>query len=155
MFTRAEVEGFAPLRASLEKAGDPKQLEAAFSIFEAMRARQLAMLGWAEEVLRGPLDFSGHERRQRVRKNVPWPASEAELRTLWKQRVMDDVLNLKLAGVREQEVVPVLAGRYQSYARRARELGGNEVFGTFMNAYVRAYDPHGVFYPPRPRNPAS
>lgn len=148
LFTRADVDSFEPLRASLENAADPNQLDAAFSIFETMRARQLAMLALAQEVVRGPLDFTGHERYQRVRTNAPWAASAAELRELWRKRVMDDVLNLRLAGMREQEVVPVLAERYRQWLARARELSANDVFGTFMNAYVRAYDPHGDFFPP-------
>jgi carboxyl-terminal processing protease len=148
LFIRADIDGFEPLRASLEKGGDPNQLDAVFSIFDTMRTRQLAMLAWAQEVVQGPLDFTGHERYQKVRTNAPWAASEAELRALWRKRVMDDVLNLRLAGARQQEIVPMLAERYQQRAKRTRELTPNEVFGTFMNAYVRAYDPHGVFFAP-------
>jgi carboxyl-terminal processing protease len=151
LFTRADIDGFESLRATLEKSGDPNQAEAAFSVFETMRARQLAMLAWAEETVRGPLDLTGHERYQRVRAAAPWAASMDELRELWRRRVIDDVLNLRLAGLRESEIVPTLAARYREKLARTRELGADEVFGTFMNALVQSYDPHGAYLPPLTR----
>lgn len=151
LFTREDVNGFEALRSTLEKFGDPNQADAAFALFETMRTRQLAMLAWAEETVRGPLDFSGHELYQRGRAAAPWAASADELRGLWRKRVMDDVLNLRLAGMREPEIVPTLAERYRQRLVRTRELGANEVFGTFMNALVLSYDPHGAYLPPLTR----
>jgi carboxyl-terminal processing protease len=148
LFTRADVDRFEALRASLEQSGGPGQLDAAFSMFDTMRARQVAMLVWAQEAVRGSLDFKSRDHYQRVRGSAPWPASEAELHSLWRKRVMDDVLNLRLAGMREVEIVPVLEERYRHRLARTRELSANEVFGTFMNAYVRTYDPHGAFLLP-------
>ena len=147
VFTEADLRELADLRARLGKPGAP-DLGAAFALFDRYRPRYLALLRQAKEQLRQPMSFTGAERYRRGRADAPRAASEAALRELWRQRVMDDVLSLRLAGVAEQDIVPVLERRHERHRARLEAMTPTDVFELFMNAWVHTLDPDGRFTPP-------
>jgi carboxyl-terminal processing protease len=54
------------------------------------------------------------------RKNADWPKDQAELDDLWRKRVMNDWLRLKLAGKTDDDIRKTLDKRYASYIDRVR-----------------------------------
>jgi len=148
LLTQADAAAFAPLRERLARADDSRQLEAAFTIFERMRGAQAMRWAWSRDAIAGPLAAIGSDGLGRTRVNAPLPVSGAEQQTLWRQSLARDVLSLRRAGADDAKIVAILTRRYDSWLARARALGNDDAFNLFMNAYVGAFDPHGVYFPP-------
>lgn len=148
LFTRSDVAGLEPQREQLARNDDSKQVSTAFAIFEQMRARRIAMLAWTGEAIRGPLSaLDGSEPGPRPA-DAPWPASDDERQALWRRQAADDVRRLRNAGASDKNIVAVLTRRYDSHLARLRALTTHDAFEIFMNAYVGAFDPHGVYLSP-------
>lgn len=155
LFTQSDIDGFREPGALLDKDLDKPglaQLDAAFAIYAAAQARQAAMAAHALALLRGRLDFDGSGRFQRKRGRAAAqpaaPASEAELHSLWQARLMDDILNLRIAGSSEQLIVPTLERRYGKYLERSRTATAGDAFDSYMNAFAATLDPHAAYFPP-------
>jgi carboxyl-terminal processing protease len=148
VFTKIDLATMAAQRTQLDKLIDEKQMEIPNAIFATYVARSIALHAHALEVLRQPLNFNGHERFQRVRSTAGWEPDEAGLRDLWRRRVMDDYLNLRLAGDAEAQIVPTLRERYDRNLQRVQAMRSEDVANLFLNAYVEYLDPHGSYLGP-------
>jgi carboxyl-terminal processing protease len=71
------------------------------------------------------------------------------VRDLWRKRVKNDWLRLKLAGKEEKAIRDTLDKRYENYVTRMKKLNNEDVFQMFMNAYATAIEPHTNYLGPR------
>lgn len=149
VFTKLDLASMAGQRSELDKLVNEKQMEIPNAIFATYVTRSIALHAHALEVLAQPLNFNGHERFQRVRSKAGWEADEAALRDLWRRRVMDDYLNLRLAGKAEAGIVSTLRQRYDRNLQRVRAMRSEDVASLFLSAYVEYRDPHGAYLPPQ------
>ncbi|MFP5390743.1 MAG: S41 family peptidase [Gammaproteobacteria bacterium] len=148
LFTRSDIARFEPQRELLARSDDSKQLGTAFALFEQMRARRTAMWSWTGEALRGPLSALEGNRPPPQAGEPSWPASDQEQQALWRQQVADELGNLRSAGFSDKEIVAILIHRNDDRLARVRALTMDDAFEAFMNAYVGAFDPHGIYLPP-------
>lgn len=154
LFTRSDIAHLEPQRELLARSGDSQQLGAALAIFEQMRARRMAMLAWTGEAIRGPLNALDGNGPGPSAVDAPWPVSDEERQALWRRHAAADVQSLRNAGASDKNIVAILNRRNDNRLARLRALGTSDAFEVFMNAYVRAFDPHGVYLsPPRPAAP--
>jgi carboxyl-terminal processing protease len=84
-----------------------------------------------------------------VREKEPWLKTEAEVRELWRKRVKNDWLRLKLAGKDDKSIVDILDKRYDNSQKRVTKVKSADVFQAFMNAYTTAIEPHTNYLGPR------
>jgi carboxyl-terminal processing protease len=68
---------------------------------------------------------------------------------VWRKRVKNDWLRLKLAGKSDKNIVEVLDKRYDNFLKRIGRVKSADVFQTFMNAYTMAIEPHTNYLGPR------
>ena len=64
------------------------------------------------------------------------------MRDLWRQRVKNDWLRLKLAGKEKEAIRSTLSKRYETTMTRMNKLKSEDVFQLFMNAYATSVEPH-------------
>ncbi len=81
-------------------------------------------------------DFSKDETYQYDRDKAPWAKDAAEVNDVWRKRIKNDWLRLKLANKADKEIRDTLDKRYASYLDRVHQLNSEDVFQTFMNAYA-------------------
>jgi carboxyl-terminal processing protease len=124
-------------------------LDQIYGIFVRYRQRVQDRVDHALELLEAGFDFTIDEEYAFDREDVPWPASEAELNELWRRRVKNDWLTLRIAGKAEASIKETLAKRYQGLLRRTNQLNSEDVFQTFINAYTASIDPHTAYFSPR------
>jgi len=93
-------------------------------------------------VLARDFDFSVKEGYPYARDKAPWPKDDAEVRDLWRKRVKNDWLRLKLAGKDDKAIRETLGKRYDNYLARATRNKSEDVFQVFMNAYAMSIEPH-------------
>lgn len=148
VFTQEDVAELESYRTGLEKTGGPIELEVPFAIFDWYRKQMAELIVSAKATLSAPMDFTGPARYRRVRIEAPRAANRAALRELWRQRIMDDVLSLRLAGVLETEILPTLERRYDDDLARLKAMTPAQVFERYMNAYSQSLDPHASYRAP-------
>ena len=147
-FTKADVDGFAPLAARTGDAIRSGELDPAFQVFAVYRQRVTERINYARGLLRQEPDFTREERFEYDRKDVPW-GTNAELDELWRKSVKNDWLRLKLAGKSAADIRKTLDKRYETQLKGINEWKNEDVFSIYLNAYTRAVDPHTDYFTPR------
>lgn len=148
-FTQADIDGFAPMRTQLDDAILRQDLSAPFAIFTRYQQRLAERLSYARELLKQKPDFTLKEIYAYDREKASWPKSEDEVRDIWRKRVKNDWLRLKLAGKDEAAIRATLDKRYENYLNRTAKVKSEDAFQIFMNAYAMSMDPHTNYLGPR------
>lgn len=148
-FTQGDIETFRRHEEKLDDYLRQADLVPIFEIFKRYRTRLEARVDYATALLDEPFDFERDETYLFKRDDVPWPKNTSELDEIWRKRVKNDVLSLRLAGKDKGEIKKTLAKRYDGLARRTAQLGSEDVFQMFINAYTTTIDPHTAYFSPR------
>jgi len=148
-FTQADIDRFAPMRTRFDDAINNEDLTQPFAIYNLYQQRFADRMNYARSLLKTRLDFTVDETLQLDREKAPWAKNEDEVRDLWRKRVKNDWLRLKLAGKEEKAIRDTLDKRYENYVTRMKKLNNEDVFQMFMNAYATAIEPHTNYLGPR------
>lgn len=124
------------------------KLDTAFEIFRLYRQRVDERVEYATSLLSTNFDFDSRESYRFDRSEAPWAKSRDELDEIWRKRVKNDWLGLKLAGKGKGEIRDLLERRYSGLARRVHQLDSDDVFETFTNAYASSIEPHTGYMSP-------
>ena len=146
---QSDVDHFATMRDKLGEAIYNEDLSAPFAIYNVYIQRVTERTNYAREQLKHDFDFSKDESYQYQREKTPWAKTADELNDVWRKRVKNDWLRLKLAGKKDADIRTTLDKRYANYMDRLRQLNSEDVFQTFMNAYAMAIEPHTNYLSPR------
>jgi carboxyl-terminal processing protease len=149
MFLASDIEGFRSYSDALDDAIFDQQLDPPFVIYKRYLERIGERTGYARSLLTKGFDFSIDETYNYDREKAAWASSESQLNELWRLRVKNDWLRLKIAGKEDKAIVETLDKRYRGYTERLGDLDGEDVFQTFMNAYTQEIEPHTNYLSPR------
>ncbi len=141
-FLQTDIDAFASARGTLGAAVAHGNLQAPYAIFNVYQRRVAERLSYARELLKRDFTFEQHESYQYERAKEPWAKSEDELRDLWRRRVKNDWLTLKLAGKENTAIRAMLDARYSNSLARAYKFKSEDVFQVFMDSYATSVDPH-------------
>jgi carboxyl-terminal processing protease len=147
-FLARDVERFENGARHLDDSLRRGDLDIAFDIFRVYRMRVDERVAHALKLLGGNFDFSRSESYIFEPAETHWATDNAELDELWRKRVMNDFLTLRLADKPDVEIRERLQKRYEGLARRIHQFNGDDVFQTFMNAYTQTLEPHTSFMSP-------
>ncbi|MDR7271669.1 carboxyl-terminal processing protease [Pelomonas saccharophila] len=148
-FLQSDIDRLAVDRNRLDDAILTEDLRAPFAIFNLYERRAVERMAFARSLLAKGFDFERNETLMIDRKDQPWPATEADSLELWRKRVKNDWLRLKLAGQDDAAIRKVLDKRYDNAARRLGKISSADAFQAFMNAYTTAIEPHTNYLGPR------
>jgi len=148
-FLQSDIDRLAIDRTLLDDAILSEDLRTPFEIFNLYEHRVAERLTYARSLLKTGFDLGLDESMMVDRKEQPWPAAEAESLDLWRKRVKNDWLRLKLAGQDDRTIAKILDKRYDSAARNLGKITSVDAFQSFMNAYTTAIDPHTNYLGPR------
>ncbi|MFQ6004601.1 MAG: carboxy terminal-processing peptidase [Woeseia sp.] len=144
-----DVKSFETYRYELDDMVRSEPLDPIFDMFEIYRTRVRQRLDFALRQLEIEPDFTIDESYIFDREDLPWVATEADLDELWRQRIKNDALNLRLAEKEWAEVQEILHKRYTRFLKRMDQIKSDDVFETFMNAFAHTLDPHSSYLSPR------
>ncbi|HET8700751.1 MAG TPA: carboxy terminal-processing peptidase, partial [Nitrococcus sp.] len=148
-FLASDLAHYAQYRDHLDDLLQEGDVRPAFRIFDAYRQRVKERSQFAVAQLAKPFDFTTNETFNLDRSKAPWAANEAELDQIWRRRVTNDELTLKLAGKSPDEIRSTLRERYQRLARSVAQYHDEDIFQMYMNAWAGAFDPHSSYLSPR------
>ena len=148
-FVQTDIDQLASLRNTLADAILKEDLTGPFAIFNVYVQRAYERFAYARTLLKDGFDFQQKEGYQYEREKEPWLKSDVEMNELWRKRVKNDWLRLKLAGKDERNIAQTLDRRYINALRRVGQVTSEDAFQTFMNAYTTAIEPHTNYFGPR------
>ena len=145
----SDVNDFDEYRRELDDALRSARLDPIFDMFKRFRAKVEERADHAKGLLENDFDFTINENYQFNREDAQWPQSQKAQNELWRKRVKNDVLSLRLADQSEEELKETLTERYERMATRVSQLSANEVYQLFVNAYTTSVEPHTSYFSPR------
>ena len=150
-FTAADIAEFDQWRTQFDdllKSGD---LDPGFIIYKRHLDRLKQRLDFVLAQLDDgvdKLDFSIDESLQTDREKAPWAKNSAELDDLWRKRLKDEALRLKIAGKEPKAIQELLLKRYKNQISRLEQTRAEDIFQAYINAFAQTYDPHTNYLSP-------
>jgi len=148
-FLAGDIDQLDRYRQRLDEALRAAEIEPAFEIFSIYRERVDQRIAHARAQLEEEFDFAVEEEYQFDRSESPWATTSEELDEIWRKRVKNDWLGLKLAEREVDDIRETLDGRYKNIRDRVGDFNSDDVFQFFMNAYASAIEPHSSYMSPR------
>lgn len=148
-FLQSDIDQFDVVKTKLDDAINNENMSLPFAVYNIYQQRFGERMAYARELLKGKFDFTTDETFQLDREKAAWPKTDDEARDLWRRRVKNDWLRLKLAGKEDKAIRETLDKRYDNYVTRMRKLNNEDVFQMFMNAYAMSIEPHTNYLGPR------
>lgn len=150
-FTAGDIAEFDRWRNRFDdflKSGD---LDPGFVIYKRHLDRLKGRLDYALAMLdKGvdKIDFSVDESLLIDREKAPWAKDTAELDDLWRKKVKDEVLRLKITGKDDKAIQEQLTKRYKNQLSRLKQTRSEDIFQAYINAFAQSYDPHTQYLSP-------
>ncbi|MDN5869604.1 MAG: carboxy terminal-processing peptidase [Nitrococcus sp.] len=148
-FLASDLAHYSQYRTRLDDLLRDGELEPVLRIFETYRQRVRQRSEFAISQLAEPFDFTISETFDLDRSEAAWAIDEAALDEIWRKRVKNDALTLKLAGKSVAEIRSTLRDRYHRMARSVMQQHDEDVFQIYMNAWTGVFDPHSSYLSPR------
>ena len=148
-FLASDIEGFEQMRFHIDNYLRKQELDPIFELFDLYRERAIDRAKFSMRVLSEGFDLNIPESFRFNRSTSPWPTDQAQLDDIWRRRVKNDYLSLKLAGQSHDDILKTLGDRYRQLSRRTQQITSTDVFETFINAYITSVEPHTSYFSPR------
>ncbi len=151
-FLASDIEEFEQFRNHLDEALSRGDMKPAFYIYNRFQQRVSERLSFMLNELEKKAkdyDFKSKEVLELDREDTPWASTRAELDQLWRKRLKNSMLNLRLAGKEDEDILELLTKRYQNQLNRVHQSRPVDAYQTFMNAVTRTFDPHTQYFSPR------
>jgi carboxyl-terminal processing protease len=145
-FLQSDIDKYADQRTRMDDAILEANLSVPYAIFNLYQQRIAERLNYARSLLKKGFDFKTKESYQFMRKDAPWTKSVGELNDLWRKRVKNDWLRLKLAGKDDKNIIETLDKRYANSLNSLSKVKTEDVFQNFLNSYAMAIDPHTNYF---------
>lgn len=150
-FTQADIDQFAPWRTQFDDFLKSGELEPGFTIYKRHLDRLKERLDFALATLNkgvDKMDFKADESLEIDREKSPWAKDSAALDDLWRKKVKDEVLRLKIAGKDNKAIQEQLTKRYKNQLMRLEQTRSEDIFQAYINAFAQTYDPHTQYLSP-------
>ncbi|MCP8686846.1 carboxy terminal-processing peptidase [Marinobacterium sedimentorum] len=151
-FYASDVAEFKPLSTTLDDSIQAGELKDAYDIFNRYQQRMHERLTFMIAELESGLDgvqFDFDETLDIDRTNANWIKTQEEMDKLWRKRLKNAALSLKLADKNLADTTETLLKRYRYQLHRAEQMKSEDVFQTYINAVSKGYDPHTQYFSPR------
>ncbi len=150
-FLKTDIDEFQQYRDQLDDALNRADLRPAFMMFTRYQQRVETRLHWLLARLDegvGSFDFSVAENFKPFNKDAEWASSPAELNELWRKRLKNNVLDLRLTGKADEDIITLLKKRFDHQLKRLQRTNSNDAFDIYMNTVTLSYDPHTQYLAP-------
>lgn len=148
-FYAKDVKEFQIYKNEVDDAIKSGDVELAFRMFSVYINRIQERTDYALSLLDKPFNFNIEEDYIWNRENQDRIENTSDMNDLWRKRVKNDFLNLKLVGKEETKIKEILSKRYHRIAKRVSESNNEDVFQYFINSYATLIEPHTSYLAPR------
>ena len=151
-FLKEDIDALSAYRYTLDNSLENGSVEPGFEIYNLYYRRILERMIYAVDRVENhvsEMDFTIDEVIEIDREDAPYAASTAELDELWRLRIKNSVLSLRLTGDDEAEIIEKLSKRYRNQLSQISKTNDKDVFQTYMSTVAKAVDPHTSYFSPR------
>jgi len=148
-FYQKDIDSFQIFRFKLDDAISKTELNAPFQMFRLYQARVDERVLFTLDQLKKNFDFTIEEELIIDRSELDWTSSNHELNEIWRKRVKNDVLTLRLADKEPSEIKETLEKRYKGIAKRSGQIDAEDVYQIFINSFASTLEPHTNYLSPR------
>jgi len=93
VFLQEDLDRFAPMQTQIDDALLSGDVSFVFDVYKVFAERYADRIAFATNLLeKTEFDFSVDEEYRWVRKDAPWPVTEAERDELWRKRIKNEIL---------------------------------------------------------------
>lgn len=147
-FLGEDVVAFDRWKTKLDEGLKIGNLEPAYEIFAVFKKRVARQKEYALSVLDSELSFDEDEAYRWDREKAAYAIDQKELDDIWRKRVKNDYLSLKLLKKEPEKIKETLTKRYNFMAKRIDDMKSDDVFQYFINSYLSLVEPHTGYMEP-------
>ncbi|MCK5032794.1 MAG: PDZ domain-containing protein, partial [Calditrichia bacterium] len=148
-FLKSDIDSFNQYRFEFDDFIESGKISVAYDIFNLYQKRLGERLDYVFKRLENEFNFSLDEDYLIDRSDSPWTKSTTELDELWRKRLKDSALRLKLAGKEWDAIAKTLTKRYKRIQKNVSQLQSEDVFQILMNSFTESFDPHTNYFSPK------
>ena len=151
-FLRSDIDELSKFRYTLDDSLKSGSVEPGFEIYNTYYKRVLERLIYAINRIENnipQMDFSVDEYIQLDREDAPYAESIADLDEIWRLRIKNSVLSLRLTGDDDEEIKDKLSKRYRNQLSQVLKTNERDIFQTFLSTVAKTVDPHTAYFSPR------
>jgi len=151
-FLQEDVDSLSIYSTALDDTLKSANIDPAFEIYNLYHKRLLERLVYAIDQVENHLpsyDFTAEESIEIDREEAPYALTTADLDELWRQRVKNSALSLKLANLEVEEIKERLSKRYRTQLNQVLKTNNRDVFQSYLATVASTIDPHTSYFSPR------
>ncbi len=148
-FLQSDIDRFEEYRNNIDDDLFDGNLDPAYDVFNTYKNRVTDRVKYLLNKLDEGFDYTLDEYYTPDRTDTTWAETNGELDELWRKRIKNDALNLKLTGKEWDKIVETLSKRYKGFHKAILQYKPEDVFQLYMNAFAEAIDPHTSYFSPR------
>ena len=151
-FLKEDVDNLSVYRYSIDDSLKQGDIEPGFEIYNLYYRRILERLIYAINRVENhipDMDFTLNEYINLDREEAPYAVSEEELDEIWRRRIKNSVLSLRLTGDNDQEISEKLSKRYRNQLSQVSKTNDRDIFQAYLSTVAKAVDPHTAYFSPR------
>jgi carboxyl-terminal processing protease len=151
-FLASDIKEFEQYRFKLDDGLIKSNLDAPFVMYNRLQQRVTERLSFLLKQLpekAKAYDFSKNEKLSLDREEVEWSKNSEDLDELWRKRLKNSILNLRLADKDDNDIYELLSKRYRNQLNRTHLANEDDGFQVYMNSVTHAFDPHTAYFSPR------
>ena len=149
VFLASDIAAFEKYRNDFDNAITTGKLGFTFDIFNLSLKRRFERYDYSLSLLENEMKFDKEDEYFFDREDSAWPASQAELDEIWRERVKYDALRLKMTGKDWEGIKEVLTKRYKNAQKRLVQTNSEDAFQIVMNSLARSIEAHTSYLSPR------
>ncbi|MCH7965654.1 MAG: carboxy terminal-processing peptidase [Bacteroidetes bacterium] len=144
----SDIKSFEQYRYTLDDRLKDGDVLPFYDMFNVFLFRMRDQIIYTDTLLSKEFDYTIDEEYLINRKDALWAKSRTELNDIWRKRVKNDALNLKLNDKEWEEIQKNLKKRYENYSRILTQYNSEDVFQLAMNSFTASVDPHTNYLSP-------
>lgn len=149
-FLASDLKLFERYRNKIDDLSRAEDVSPAYEIYTLFKKRFDQRMDYVmNHLVNKDFDFTVDEYYETDRDKEPWAKTEEELNDIWRKLIKSQVLSLKLAGKKTEDIKDNIKNRYDRLIKSMNQLNSEDVFSMYMNAITESYDPHTNYFSPR------
>ncbi|MCY4266079.1 MAG: carboxy terminal-processing peptidase [Gammaproteobacteria bacterium] len=151
-FLRTDVNELSKYRYTIDNTLAQGDIGPGFEIYNTYYKRLLERLIYAINRVEShipDMDFTLDESIDLDREDDPYAETTVELDEIWRKRIKNSVLSLRLTGDSNEEVRDKLSKRYRNQLSQVLKTNERDIFQVYMSTIARAMDPHTDYFSPQ------
>ena len=147
-FLQSDVDQFYKNKHQLDDMIKRHNIRFAYDVYSLYLQRLAERKAEINELIDMEHDFAVDEELNTDFENRGYPKNSAEARELWRKQIKYDFLLQKAADTEIEDARKKLHRRYDTFVENRKQMDGDELLETYLNALTSSYDPHTSYMSP-------